>query len=148
MSQRQFGAPRPGLAYRDRPAAYGLLEKDARLAVVRVTLAGQAPFYDLPGGGIDDGESEAQALVREFGEETGLSVQAGAPITRGDQYMLSAHDEPFNSRGAFYEAVLSGERPDLKTEDDHELEWLSPHEALVRLRHDSHAWAVTAWLRR
>src|ERR1700722_10928817 len=105
MSQRQFGAPRPGLAYRDRPGAYGLLEKDGRLAVVRVTLAGQPPFYDLPGGGIEDGESDAEALVREFGEETGLSIQTGAPITRGDQYMLSAHDEPSNSRGAFYEAV-------------------------------------------
>jgi 8-oxo-dGTP diphosphatase len=124
-----------------------LLEKGGRLAVVRVTLAGQPPFHDLPGGGIDDGESETEALVREFGEETGLLVEAGAPLTRGDQYMLSAHGEPFNSCGAFYQAVLAGERPEIKVEDDHELEWLAPHEALIRLRHDSHAWAVAAWLR-
>ena len=147
LVQRQFGESRPGLTYRDRPSAYGLLERDGRLALVRVTLAGKAPFHDLPGGGIDPGETETQALVREFGEETGLVVEAGTLITRAGQYMLSAHDEPFDSHGAFYEAVLRSEHPSLKVEEDHALVWVAPVDALVLLRHDAHAWAVAAWLR-
>jgi 8-oxo-dGTP diphosphatase len=143
----RFGEPRPGLAYRDRPAAYGLLERQRRLALVRVRLQGQAPFFDLPGGGIDAGEDEAQALAREFGEETGLVVRAGRLITRAEQYMISAHDEPFLSLGGFFEAAFEGERPDLKIEHDHELLWMDAAEALLKLRHDSHAWAVAAWLR-
>jgi 8-oxo-dGTP diphosphatase len=143
----RYGEPTPGLDYRDRPAAYGLLEQEGRLALVHVSLADRAPFFDLPGGGIDEGESEAQALVREFGEETGLLVEAGDLVTRAEQYMLSAHDEPFLSQGGFFEAQLRQERPELKIEDSHALVWLDPNEALLRLRHDSHAWAVTAWLR-
>jgi 8-oxo-dGTP diphosphatase len=40
-----------------------------------------------------------------------------------------------------------GEDEGLKIEDDHALVWLAPAEALVRLRHEAHAWAVAAWLR-
>jgi 8-oxo-dGTP diphosphatase len=143
----RFGAPEPGLAYRERPAAYGLLPRDGRLALVYVTLDDRPPFYDLPGGGIDPGEDESQALRREFGEETGLLVSAGRRLAAAEQYMISAHREPFLSQGAFFEALLEAERPDLKIEHDHELVWATPDEALLKLRHDSHAWAVTVWLR-
>ena len=71
----------------------------------------------------------------------------GDLVTRAEQYMISAHDEPFLSQGGFFEAELRHERPELKIEDSHALVWLDPNEALLRLRHDSHAWAVSAWLR-
>jgi 8-oxo-dGTP diphosphatase len=148
MASLTFGEPHPGLDYTARPSAYGLLEQDGRLAVVNVSLPDRAPFFDLPGGGIDEGESEAQALIREFGEETGLVVSAGDLVTRADQFMISAHEEPFLSQGGFFEAELRHERPELKIEDSHALVWLDPNEALLRLRHDSHAWAVSAWLRK
>ncbi len=143
----RFGRPEPGLAYRERPAAYGLLQREGLLALVYVTLCDRPPFYDLPGGGIDPGEDEGQALVREFGEETGLLVSAGRKVAAAEQYMISAHNEPFLSQGGFFEAMPEGERPDLKIEHDHETVWMPPADALVALRHDSHAWAVAAWLR-
>jgi 8-oxo-dGTP diphosphatase len=143
----QFGVRLPGQDYADRSAAFGVAALGGRIAVVRVTRAGEPPYFDLPGGGIDGSESEAQALIREFGEETGLLVRAGELVTRADQYMINAEDQPFLSQGAFYEAILASERPELKIEDDHALVWLKPNEALPRLRHDSHAWAVSAWLR-
>lgn len=143
----RFGAPAPGLVYRQRPAAYGLLEQNGRLALVHVTLEDRPPFYDLPGGGIDPGEDEEAALRREFGEETGLVVVAGRRVAAAEQYMVSAHREPFLSQGAFFDVLFEGERPDLKIEHDHELVWMAPSDALLALRHDSHAWAVAAWLR-
>jgi 8-oxo-dGTP diphosphatase len=143
----RFGAPDPGLVYRERPAAYGLLERGGQLALVHVTLSDRPPFDDLPGGGIDPGEDAAQALVREFGEETGLVVSAGRRVAEAEQYMISAHQEPFLSQGVFFEAVFEGDRRALKIEDDHELVWMTPDAALRALRHDSHAWAVAAWLR-
>jgi len=146
-STLRFGEARPGLDYRERPSAYGLVESDGRLALVHVSLPDRAPFFDLPGGGVEEGESEAQALIREFGEETGLVVVAGDLIARAEQYMISADDEPFLSQGGFFEAELMTRRPELKIEDEHVLIWLDPNEALLRLRHDSHAWAVSAWLR-
>ncbi len=143
----QFGLQRPGLSYRDRPSAYGVALREGLIALVFVTLPDREPFFDLPGGGVDPGESEADALIREFGEETGLVVQTGRLITRADQYMIGAHNEPFNSRGAIFEVEIVGEDPDLKVEDNHQTVWLDPRAAVIALRHDSHAWAVTAWLR-
>ena len=147
FSTLRFGAPDRGAAYRKRPAAYGLLVREGRLALVHVTLDDRPPFHDLPGGGVDPGEDAQQALVREFGEETGLVVRPAREVARAEQYMLSAHREHFLSQGVFFEAIQTGERPDLKIEHDHELQWIAPVDALVKLRHGSHAWAVAAWMR-
>jgi len=148
MSRLQFGEAEAGVEYRDRPAAFGVLIRDGRLAVVRVTLPDRAPFIDLPGGALDEGEDDAQALVREFGEETGLKVRAGALLVRADQYLRRKDGEPVNNRSGHYVAEWVGEDAALKIEADHELQWIDPAEAVARLRHESHAWAVARWLRR
>lgn len=61
---------RPGKPYRDRPGAYGILVgADGMLLLVE-----QDGELQLPGGGIDPGESPIQALHREVREETGWRV--------------------------------------------------------------------------
>ena len=144
----QFGQPHPVQESRDRPAAFGIAPRDGRIALVRVTYPDAPPFLDLPGGALDPGETAQEALIREFGEETGLKVLAEREIARADQYFLTKGDEPVNNRCIFFEARLAGEGPELKIEEDHELVWLEPDEAVRRLRHDAHAWGVAAWLRR
>jgi 8-oxo-dGTP diphosphatase len=148
MATPQFGTPAPGKGYPDRPAAFGVLERDGQIALVAVTKPGHAPWFDLPGGAIDPGESESQALVREFGEETGLKVAPGAFLGRADQFFINTDGQPFNNRQALFEAIFEGEAPQLKIEADHELVWAPPLEAAKKLRHDSHAWAVIALTRR
>ncbi|MDP3661086.1 NUDIX domain-containing protein [Phenylobacterium sp.] len=144
----QFGDLRAELAYRDRPAAFGLCEREGRIALVIVDKPGFAPWLDLPGGAIDPGESAAQAVVREFGEETGLRISAGEAFAHADQFFVNTDGEAFNNRATFMSVSWLGEAPALKIEDDHTLVWIDPHEAIERLRHDAHAWAVSAWLRR
>lgn len=146
-SPLQFGVPEPGVTYRDRPAAFGVAPKGGRIAVVRITTSERPPFFDLPGGALEAGESEEQAMAREFGEEAGLLVQAGPRLLRADQYLRKSDGEPVNNRSSVFLARLVGEDQPLKIEADHELVWLEPLEALRRLRHDSHAWAVACWLR-
>jgi 8-oxo-dGTP diphosphatase len=144
----QFGAPEAGETYPDRPAAFGLAEQEGRIALVRVEKPDAPPWLDLPGGAIDPGESAEAAVVREFGEETGLVVEARGPaFALADQYFLNTEGKRFNNRAAFFEVDVRGERIELKVEDDHTLVWLDPFEALTGLRHEAHAWAVAAWLR-
>jgi 8-oxo-dGTP diphosphatase len=143
----QFGTPEAGVTYRDRPAAFGVAERDGKIAVVRVTIEGRPPWFDLPGGALDPGEDDAQALVREFGEETGLVVRAGPLLVRASQYFRLNDGEPVDNRSGHYRAEIAGEDPALKIEETHELVWMAPEEATKRLRHDSHAWAVLSWLR-
>jgi 8-oxo-dGTP diphosphatase len=144
----QFGVAEPGVKYRDRPAAFGVAERDGRLAMIHVVREGQTPFYDLPGGAIEPGESEARALAREFGEETGLIVSAGARLAEADQYMVKSDGEPVNNRSVLLAAGVDGFDRRLKIEESHELVWIEPHQALRLARHDSHAWAIACWIRR
>jgi 8-oxo-dGTP diphosphatase len=143
----QFGRREAGVVYADRPAAFGVAAReDGRIALVKVERP-EGTWRDLPGGALDPGEDEPAALVREFGEETGLKVRCGALITRADQYFRKSDGAPVDNRSGVYVAELAGEDARLKIERDHTLEWWPPAEALKALRHDSHAWAVAAWLR-
>jgi 8-oxo-dGTP diphosphatase len=144
----QFGLAEPGVVYQDRPAAFGVLERDGKVALVRVTKPGMAPWLDLPGGALDPGESDEEAMVREFGEETGLAVRSAGVIGRADQVFRRDNGDPVNNRSALFRAELQREEPSLKCEDDHELVFIDIREAMVGLRHDSHAWALLALLRR
>lgn len=142
----QFGVAEAGLAYAVRPAVFGLVFHDEKLASVRVTR--DEPYFDLPGGAIDGGETEVEALVREFLEETGMIVQPVDRLAEAGQYFRRSDGQPVNNVGGFWVARMVAMEPSRKVEADHELVWLHPRTALAQLRHDAHAWAVAAWLRR
>jgi 8-oxo-dGTP diphosphatase len=143
----QFGDALPGRAHRERPAAFGIAARDDLIAVVRVGPGDGSDYIDLPGGAIDPGEDEVQALIREFGEETGLVVTAGRRIAAIRQYFVLSDGEPVNNIAGVYRVEVTGADPSLKIEADHTLVWIDPDEAVRRLRHDGHAWAVAKWLR-
>jgi 8-oxo-dGTP diphosphatase len=147
MTVPQFGEPEPGRDYPDRPAAFAIVERDGQIALVHVTFEGGGRT-DLPGGGLNPGETPEAAAARECGEEAGLVVEIGELVTRADHYFVNEKGESRNTRGRFYAARCVREAPDRKIEDDHQLDWVDPYEALRRLDRESHAWAVAAWLRR
>jgi 8-oxo-dGTP diphosphatase len=144
----QFGWPEEGRTYKDRPAAFGVALKDGKVAVVKVDKGEQGWWFDLPGGAIDPGEDAKAAVIREFGEETGLIVSPSVEVAKADQYFINTDGEAYNNRGAFFAVQVAGEDAALKCEDDHTLIWLDPDQALRRLRHDAHGWALAAFLRR
>ena len=143
----QFGLPTPGKTHTPRPAAFGIAERDGKVALVHIRPSAGGDWLDLPGGALDPGEDEIAALVREFGEETGLVIAVGEPVTAFAQYFEKSDGQAVNNQGHVY--VVSVERADaaLKIEDDHTLVWVDPADAMRTLRHDGHAWAVAKWMR-
>lgn len=72
---RRFGTPPDtGRRYTLRPGAYAILPLDGRILLTHQ--ADPCPEFQLPGGGIDRGESPLPALHREVFEETGWSISA------------------------------------------------------------------------
>lgn len=73
---RRFGeTPEPGRRYIRRPGVYALLPRGSSLLVTWYD-DGLNPELQLPGGGIDPGESPITALHREVFEETGWLITA------------------------------------------------------------------------
>lgn len=54
--------------------------RDGGLLLVQCTLPGEPPFWVLPGGGREAGESDAEAVAREVREELGVAVEVGVVI--------------------------------------------------------------------
>lgn len=72
---RRFGEPVvAGQTYRLRPGAYAVLALDRD--VLLTYQEEPEPEFQLPGGGIDPGESPIRALHREVYEETGWTIAA------------------------------------------------------------------------
>ena len=141
-----FGAGQQGVAYAPRPAAFGLAVRDGLLACVEID-RGEGPYLDLPGGALDGDESEPVALTREFAEETGLLIRPGRRLTEAAQRFRRTDGIALENRAGFWTVAIVGAAPALKREPDHALVWVAPVEALRRLRHEAHAWAVAVWLR-
>lgn len=144
---RQFGTARAGLVYRERPTAFGLLVHQGRLACVRID-RGANSYLDLPGGAREAGESEQEALVREFREETGLGVEPVTWLGEAAQFRLKGDGQAVNNQGGFWQVRLVDPTPSGQVETDHELVWMDPALALLSLRHEAHAWALGVYMSR
>lgn len=143
----QFGEAGPDASYPDRPAAFAVVERDGLIALVQVERLRRGLVLDLPGGGIDPGETASEAAIRECGEEAGLVVALeDEPFVRADHYFLHNDGVVRNTRGAFFAGEVVAEDPGLKIEHDHTLVWTRPQEAIVGLDRESHVWAVATWL--
>ena len=79
MIKRYGEAVRSGIRYQHRPGVYAVLARGDEILLTHQ--AEPEPEFQLPGGGIDPGESTIHALHREVFEETGWRI--GAPRRLG-----------------------------------------------------------------
>ena len=61
-------------------------------------------YWVMPGGGVEDGETDGQALVREIKEELGLDVKVGKIILEID----SKHPDLAGQKEYFYLCTILG----------------------------------------
>ena len=115
----------PPLEPRRRGVA-AVVVRDARLLVIRRARRVVAPgAVCFPGGGVEPGESEPEALVRELREELGIEVQPLDCVWRSIT--------PWNVEMAWWRAVLGNDAQ--LVANSYEVEaawWLSPRELLAR----------------
>lgn len=140
----RFGQRVPGRHYRRRPGVYAILIRDGRLLLTRQ--AEPVPEFQLPGGGIDPGESPLAALHREVAEETGWRL---APIRRLGAFRRFAYMPEYDLWAEKLCAVWLA-RPTRRigppTEPGHSAHWMEPAQALGRLGNPGDAALLRRWL--
>ncbi len=116
-----------------------VFDADGRLLLVRRGHAPSAGLWSLPGGRVEPGETDAEAVVRELREETGLTVRPSGLVGSVTRGRYEIHD---------YTCVVEGGR--LRPGDDaDDARWVNTAElsALRRagLLTEGLAEALRAW---
>lgn len=133
----EFGEKIPGKNYLERPGSYAVITKDGLYAVVK-----NPKSYFLLGGGIEGDESPEEALHREALEEIGMSIRIDKKIGIAIQHIYVPEVDIYVSKeGHFFKATLLDQVSE-NSEDSHELQWLTKEEALEKILHESHRWAI------
>ncbi len=143
MSIPEFGTKQDGVDYIDRPGVYALIENNDRQIAVIKTSNG----YFLPGGGIDIGESDIEALRREVVEETGYQVSILREIGAAVDYIaVEGEGKHYQIRSRFYRVQLRSKVGN-GIEKDHRLVWLLLEDAMKLLKRQSQVWILQSMIK-
>jgi len=120
----------------------GAVIKDGRgrLLLIKRGHAPGAGLWSLPGGRIEPGETDAEALVREIREETGLTIEAGQ--------LIGTVRRPTQDGGVLdirdYEATVTGGT--LRAGDDAaDARWVAASELEILPITEGLVEALTSW---
>lgn len=143
----RFGKPpQPGQSYIVRPGAYAVLHRANRFLITHQ--AQPVPEYQLPGGGIDPGESPIQALHREVMEETGWRIRILGRLGSYRRFTFMP-DYDLHAEKICHIFVA---RPTIQQsepiEPHHTSVWLNPWEAASRLSNNDDAAFLAQHIRR
>lgn len=93
------------LAY--RPCAYALIfDENGKLLMVSSQVL--SVHWNLPGGGVNRGETLLNGLRREVREEAGLEIEVDLLVTVMDDFVIMATGQPVQSHRHFYLAHVIG----------------------------------------
>ena len=133
-----FGTPRMGQSYNVQDCVYAVIKRDNGDVAVARTPKGNV----LLGGGVEDGESERDALYREAYEESGYRARIVSRLGFASQYVNNATKDRYRlKRATFFECELT-EKLGPPVDQDHELVWMPYKEAHEGLLRPFHRWAL------
>lgn len=129
---RRFGdVPRRDQTYHLRPGAYALLPRNRQLLLT--CQMDPVPDIQLPGGGIDPGESPLPALHREVLEETGWSIASPIRLGAFRRYTFMPEYDLWAEKLCTIYVARPLRRLGPPREQGHQALWLDHRDAITRL---------------
>lgn len=126
---RRFGSPRErGRSYVLRPGAYAILPRDGQL-LLTVQMAEVADIQ-LPGGGIDPGETPITALHREVYEETGWRIAAPRRFGVFRRFVFMPEYDIWAEKICHIYVAHPTRQLGPPVEEDHQVLWAAPDAAV------------------
>jgi len=131
IKDKEFPSDESTLRHREASRAV-LFDENGQIPLMFVS---RHNYYKLPGGGIDEGESREQALIREIKEEVGSEIE----IT-GEIGQIIEHRSEYNLKQISYcyiGKIISKGTPSFTGKElsmGLEVVWLSLDEAIVRVK--------------
>ncbi|EEE38207.1 hydrolase, nudix family [Rhodobacteraceae bacterium KLH11] len=142
---RRFGeTPEAGRRYTRRPGVYALLPQGSRLLLTCQTEPG--PDLQLPGGGIDPGESPITALHREIYEETGWLIAAPRRLGAFRRFTYMPEYDLWAEKVCLIYRARPVRRLGPPTEAFHEALWMETADAVHLLGNDGDAHFAQRYL--
>lgn len=120
---------------KSNPSIAIIVRKEGKIALIKQFRSSTGENYiEIPAGIINDGESEAEAAVRETLEETGLIVNNVDVLVKGPS-LLDPSKSNENYGVAVADVCGKGERMLDETEEiDDEIIWMNEEEVFERVR--------------
>ena len=120
-----------GQVYKPRPGAYAVLPRDGQ--VLLTYQAGIHHEFQLPGGGIDPGESPLAALHREVFEETGWRIAAPRFLGAFRRFVFMPEYDLWAEKICHIYSARPVRKLAEPPEADHSVHWASPEQAALSL---------------
>lgn len=142
MNPRFGTPPEAGRRYKRRPGAYVVLLRGNDMLVTRQYLPDtmEAPEIQLPGGGIDTGETPIVALHREVYEETGWRMDAPRRIGCFRRFTYMPDYDLWAEKLCTIYVARPTRRLGPPTEPGHEAIWMPRDQAIAMLDNPGDAW--------
>lgn len=126
---RRYGNPiNTKKTYVDRPGAYGIILSDR--GVLLTHQSSPCSEMQLPGGGIDPGESPQQAFHREVMEETGWRVAVTRRVGVYQRYTYMPDYDLYARKVCHIYLARTGRKVAEPSEPHHTAHWVSLDQAV------------------
>ncbi|MBO9473215.1 MULTISPECIES: NUDIX hydrolase [unclassified Shimia] len=131
----RFGTPpRADISYRLRPGAYAVLLRGDQMLVTHQSRP--IPEFQLPGGGIDPGESPLVALSREVFEETGYRIAKPRRLGAFRRFTFMPDYDLWAEKLCTVYVATPTLRIGPPSEPGHEAVWMHAADAIAKLGND------------
>ena len=134
MIKRVGPSPLKNKRYTLRPGVYAILPLERRILLT--AQIGEEPDFQLPGGGIDSGESPLQALYREVREEIGWSITRPRRLGAFRRFVFMPEYDLWAEKLCHVYVAHPVRKITEPIEADHATLVLSPSQAVIALGND------------